>query len=334
VDREQIHVLAGLIGSPYEDRKHDVVIRCPMAPLTHKNGTDTHPAMSIKVDTVQASVAMCFACGTSGRLSRIFRDAQEGIGGLDDALAFIAENDKGGLAGAFAALRVRRERGATAAEDSLWFDIDAYIGRCARQVHPYVVERGLVREDITRWRIGYDPDLYRIVFPVWDCTGALVGAGRRSILPEEDPRSQPRYYDTPGLPKDATFYGEHRLDPTREHAFIVEGYMDTIYASRVLPNVLGFMGANTGKRLDEQPRMRKLRRWCRSVTLIFDGDQAGRDAVYGREDHKGRWLPGLRDALRTYMPVKVALLPEDQDPASVPAATLLEAVKNAAYLGT
>jgi hypothetical protein len=321
VDREQLHQLAGLLSSPYEDRRHDVVIRCPMAPVTHANGTDTHPAMSVKIAVDQPSVCMCFACGTAGKLSRVLKDAHEAIGGLEDVLEFVAENDKGGLAGAFASLKAKRERAALAREDSLWFDVDAYVARCARQVHPYVVSRGIVREDIVRWRLGYDGELCRIVFPVWDCDGKLVGAGRRTVLDESHPLAQPRYHDTPGLPKDSVFYGENFLDTTREHAFIVEGYMDTIFAARVLPNVIGFMGANTGKRLDEQPRVQKLKRWCRSVTLIFDGDKAGLEAVYGREDHKGRWLPGLRDALRPFMPVRVALLPEDQDPASVPART-------------
>ena len=125
------------------------------------------------------------------------------------------------------------------------------------------------------------------------------------------------------------FYGENFVDPTREHVYLVEGILDAVFASRVLPNAIALMGANTG--IGDE-RLRKLRRWCRSLTIVLDSDKAGDEAWAGRLDHRGKHQPGLRDKLRKHFPVKVARLPAGEDPASVTAATLLHAVQGAVYL--
>lgn len=327
MDRDQIHTLAKLLGSGVQDRKGNVVISCPMAPLVHANGTDHNPAMSIKIDTDCPSVCQCFACGTRGVILRVFEEAEEALGIYAEALAFIEEFDTGGLEGEFA--RLRSSRGVRPENDkrSVFSDLARYIARCSRIVPRYLIDRGIVKADVDRWRIGYDAELRRAVFPVWDHEGRLVGASRRTVLPKD---TEPiKYRDTYGLPKEDVFYGEHRIDSTREHAYLVEGILDVIFAARVLPNVLGLMGVNIGV---GAARLTKLRRWCRTLTLIMDADQAGSEAVAGRQDHKGRYIPGLQARLRRHVVVRVATLPEKQDPASVPPEILLRAVERASYL--
>jgi hypothetical protein len=327
VDRDGILALAGMLGSPISERRGNILISCPHAPSTHKRGTDANPAFSIKIDDENQSPCLCFGCGASGLLLQVFTEAQESIGGLQDAVAFIAENDRGGLDGALARARRARtgvpERIRGRGDDT--FDPERYVASCSRWVPQYAVERGLLKRDIDAWRIGFDPDIERAVFPVWDEHGRVVGAGRRTI----HPNVEPRYLDTPGLPKDSVFYGEHRIDSTQPMVHLVEGYLDTIFAARALPNVLGLMGVNTGI---GPVRLAKLRRWARSVTLIFDGDQAGHQAAHGLLDDTGREHPGLREKLSPYFPVRVAILPEDADPASITSEALLKCVRSAAYL--
>lgn len=324
MNRDQIHALANILGSKVEDRRGNVLIQCPMAPLTHASGTDTNPAFSIKIDD-GSSVCLCFACGVKGNLLVVFTEAEGQLGLYETAVKFIEEHDKGGFASALARIRMRSQ---TSTDQGPSFDIVRYVARCQGRVPQYLIDRGLARGDFERWRIGYDPEMRRAVFPVWDESGALVGASRRTVLPKD--QEPIKYLDTPGLPKERVFYGEHGIDTTRDRVFIVEGILDAIFAARVLPNVVALMGVNTGIGPE---RMRKLRNWCSAVTLILDADMAGHRAWAGWDDEKGRHQPGLRERLRKYFPVKIALLPEGHDPASVPPVILRSAVDEALYLG-
>lgn len=327
MDRPLIHDLAQMMGSKVDDRRGNVVIQCPMAPVTHASGTDRNPAMSVKIDPDKQSVVLCFACGIKGTLLRVMEEANEATSGLyENEVAFVKEHDKGGLAGALAALKAGRRRKLDPRLGAP-FDLSMYVAKCSRYIPNYLIERGVARPDIERWRIGYDPEMRRAVFPVWDEQGILVGAARRTVLPRE---VEPiKYYDTPGLPKDRVFYGEHMVDPTREHVYLVEGILDAVFASRVLPNVIALMGVNTGIGAE---RLRKLRRWCRSLTLVLDSDKAGDEAWAGKDLPNGKHIPGLRERLRRHVAVKIAHLPSGEDPASVPAATLVSTVQSAVYL--
>ena len=114
--------------------------------------------------------------------------------------------------------------------------------------------------------------------------------------------------------------------------------MGVIFAARLLPNVLGMHGADTGI---EGDRLAKLQRWgIRTLVLMLDSDQKGQQAVYGRWVGSGsrrEWKPGLREQLRPHFIVKVAKLPPGEDPDDVvrrdPTA-LRRVVSDAAYLET
>lgn len=329
MDRAAIHTLAALYGSPATDTPGNVTVRCPLAPRTHRSGHDRNPSFSIKVSADAASVARCFACGWAGPVRRAFSEADELLGGaLAAALEHIDATDLGGLEAALASLRACRQAdpGEERGPDVAPSDIERYVAQCSRMVPRYLVERGVVRADVERWRLGLDAELMRAVFPVWDESGRIVGCDRRTILPD----GYPKYHAwPPGFRKGEVFYGEHRLDRTLERVYLVEGPMDVVFASRVLPNVLGMLGAHTGI---GPTRMAKLRKWARRITFVFDGDAAGSEAVVGRIDDWGRHHPGLRDHLRAAFSVDVAELPDGADPASLAPEALLDAVRDARYL--
>jgi DNA primase len=90
-----------------------------------------------------------------------------------------------------------------------------------------------------------------------------------------------------------------------------------VFASRYLPNVVALLGAHTGI---GQTRLSKLLRWCRSVVLLLDGDEAGQEAA-----------EYLSEVLRPYLTVMTATLPEGSDPASLGASELLGAIRNIQY---
>jgi len=345
VDRGQILELARILGSGTDAvQTANIRLQCPLAPFTHAKGVDRNPDWAILISLDAPSVSRCWSCDSAGTVLQILVQARDaGVAGLEDAIKFAEENDKGGLEGAFARLRAGTSSSAAKARAS-GFDVERYVAKAARTTSSYILERGLVRRDIERWRIGYDAGptkigrttiQHRVVFPVWNERGELAGATLRSALPEGlDP---PKYWDTPGLPKREVFYGEHLVDPTRGQVYIVEGILDAVIASRYLPNTVALLGAKTGIL---PARLEKLRRWCNRITLILDSDRAGDEAISGKwlevkrpDGSIGRkFKPGILQALRPYFAVRVAHLPPGQDPADLGSAVVGYA-RSAVYLG-
>jgi len=327
VDAEDIRQLADLYGSPVDPRRKDVHINCPFGQY-HSRGTDTSQSLSVKIAPNQRSVAWCFSCGSSGTLSFVFERAADADSYYTPAYQFVLERDGASLSGALA--RLHRTGVRDEAPNADW---NSYAARCGRQIPAYMVGRGIVKADVRKWRLGFDPELQRAIFPVIDEDGTAVGCLRRAVHEGQDPK----YKDTPGaiVWKKTVFYGEHLVDRTRSVAHIVEGPMGVIFAARLLPNVFGMMGADTGV---EVQRLTKLQRWgIKTVILMLDSDKKGGQAVYGRRTPEGKWKDGLRDQLRRHFIVKVAKLPLGEDPDDVvrrdPTA-LRTIVNDAAYLET
>jgi hypothetical protein len=335
MDRPGIHHMAKMYGSPTEDKGGNVMLRCPLAAATHAKGVNSSPALSVKVDPNGPSLAHCFSCKAGGTLVSIFTEAHGMVGGFSEVVAYLQEADRGGLLSALARSRFRpggmmdveRKSGANAPGE-----LERYTAICSRVVPDYLVrERGIVRADVDRWLIGFDHELQRATFPCWDEKGYLVGCSRRAVHPKQEPK----FYDWPGPWKDTCFYGEHLIDTSRDHAYLVEGVLGTIFAMRVLPNVLGMLGSKV-KMTPE--RLAKLRRWASAVTLILDADSAGTEAVEGSTDYKGKHHAGLKEILQPYFAVKVAHLPTlwngraVKDPADVPGDVLAAVAKRAEYL--
>ena len=215
-------------------------------------------------------------------------------------------------------------------------------GQKARQ---YLEERGLDLKTIQDFQLGYSPsgwdslgqhlrergygdeemvaaglavegerglrDLFhqRIMFPITDMRGRVVGFGGRSLAIEGQEEAQPKYLNTPQtaiFDKGSLLYA---LDKAREHirrqgsAVIVEGYMDAIAAHQHgLANVVATMGTALSER-----QVRLLKRFSRDVLLALDADSAGQEATLravGYQDILGR-------------DIRVIILPEDRDPDQV-----------------
>jgi DNA primase len=314
-----------MYGSPVDVRRKDLHINCPFG-VYHSKGVDTSQGLSVKIQPGQKSPCYCFSCGTTGTLSYVFEKAAELDSSLVPVAEFIRQRDGASLSGSLARLHRKQEEDETPNTD--WA---SYASRCARKVPLYLIERGIIKLDIKRWQLGFDEHRQRAIFPVRDEHGKVIGCLRRSLHEGQNPK----YKDTPGAAtwKKTVFYGEHLIDRTNKRAILVEGPMGTIFASRTERNVLGMMGANTGcgpERID------KLIRWgIRECVLLLDADKAGQDAVYGKWTPKGEFIEGLKSIMRPHMVVKVAKLPEGEDPDDVvrrdPTA-LRQIIRAAAYL--
>lgn len=158
----------------------------------------------------------------------------------------------------------------------------------------------------------------RVIFPISDTEGRVVGFGGR-VLNDED--SRPKYLNSPETPvykKGDILYGLHiTKDSIREKrdVFLVEGYFDLITTYQEgIKNII----ATSGTALTEN-HVKVLRRYADTVTLVFDGDEAGKKA----SERGGITLS------KGGMKVKVMPLLSEKDPDS-----FIKEVKSEGFLNT
>lgn len=157
--------------------------------------------------------------------------------------------------------------------DSSWDSLYRYL-RANGVSDKIMLELGLVSS-----RNGkiYDRFRNRVIFPIINTTGKVIGFGGRAL----DPSSPAKYLNSPEsrvFQKKNNLYG---LNITRRDAgkdrflILVEGYMDAIslYQSGV-QNVC----ASLGTALTEN-QVRLLHRYTEDVVLSYDADSAGRKAA-------------------------------------------------------
>ncbi|HEX5505529.1 MAG TPA: DNA primase, partial [Thermomicrobiales bacterium] len=177
----------------------------------------------------------------------------------------------------------------------------------------YVAERGLTRETVERFGLGFAPDAWealldhltarghtaeqlaeaglvtardsgghydrfrgRLLFPIRNRQGQIVGFGGRALGD-----AKPKYLNTPQTPifdKSAILYGiDLAADAIRKSdvAVIVEGYVDAIMAHQVgHANVVASMGTAL-----TEPQVGLLKNLTKRIILALDSDAAGQMAT-------------------------------------------------------
>jgi DNA primase len=127
----------------------------------------------------------------------------------------------------------------------------------------------------------YDRFRDRVMFPVRNATGQVVGFGGRVLPGSPLAERGPKYYnsaETPLFSKSELLYG---LDHARQAAAsegylaVVEGYTDVLMAHQHgVTNVVATMGTALNSR-----HVQQLRRYVPKVVLVFDADEGGSTGV-------------------------------------------------------
>jgi len=154
---------------------------------------------------------------------------------------------------------------------------------------------------------SYDRFRGRLMFPIRDPRGRVIGFGGRILGPGE-----PKYLNSPDTPlfdKGRTLYNIDRAAPASRAAkrlIVVEGYMDVIGLDRA---GISEVVAPNGTAVTEA-QLERMWRLDPSPILCFDGDSAGRKAAIRAAT---RALPHIRPD-RT---LRFVELPAGQDPDDV-----------------
>lgn len=146
----------------------------------------------------------------------------------------------------------------------------------------------------------YDRFRNRLMFPIRDLSGEVIAFGGRVMGDGE-----PKYLNSPETPvfdKSRVLYhlGDCRREIREKGVAVVEGYMDVVSLAQAgFPGAVATLGTALGSE-----HVKLLRRFTESVTLVYDGDEAGRAA--------------MRRALEPFSEAdiipRVVLLPAGKDP--------------------
>ncbi len=153
----------------------------------------------------------------------------------------------------------------------------------------------------------YDRFRDRIMFPIHDQKGQVIGFGGRVI----DPEDTPKYYNSPETPlfqKGHELYGlflARRAIRDAGRALVVEGYMDVVALAQYgIEYAVAALGTAT-----TPYHITKLMRQTDEVVFCFDGDAAGLSAAWRAAMNA---LPALTDGLQ----LRFLFLPKNHDPDS------------------
>jgi len=150
----------------------------------------------------------------------------------------------------------------------------------------------------------YDRFRNRVMFPILDARGNVIGFGGRVIGPGE-----PKYLNSPETPlfeKGRELYGLYqarRAIRDANQVIVVEGYMDVVaLAQHGVGNAVATLGTAT-----TATHVAKLLKLADNVVFCFDGDAAGRKAAWRALEVS---LPMLADG----KVVSFLFLPPEDDP--------------------
>ncbi len=153
----------------------------------------------------------------------------------------------------------------------------------------------------------YDRFRDRIMFPIRDARGRIVGFGGRVM-----DNTEPKYLNSPETPvfhKGHELYGVYEARQANrklETVLVVEGYMDVVaLACHGITNAVATLGTAT-----TPEHLQRLFRFAREIVFCFDGDKAGRKAAWRALQIT---LPELREGRQ----VSFLFLAEGEDPDSV-----------------
>lgn len=152
---------------------------------------------------------------------------------------------------------------------------------------------------------NYDNFSGRIVFPIFNLSGNVVGFSGRRLSNDE---TIAKYFNTPDTEifhKGKLLFGlfqSKKAIVDKDQCFLVEGNLDVLAMHQMgIENTVASLGTSL-----TVEQIQLIKRFSKNICLIYDGDNAGVKAA----------MRGIDLLLQEGMNVKVVLLPEKHDPDS------------------
>jgi DNA primase len=289
----------------------------------------------------------CFGCGAHGDIFGFVKQI-EGVE-FGDALKILAQ--KAGvelkpLSKESAVWRTERNRLYEICEwAAKFFEKQLEESSVGKEAKKYLLDRGISKESLGAWRIGYAPDVWqglsdfltsqgykreevakaglgltsekgsfydrfrgRIIFPIFDLNSQVVGFGGR-VFKEKDKQEIAKYVNTPNT----LLYDKSRILYGLDKAKLEIRKKDACvlvegYTDVIMLSQAGFKNVVATSGIALTPyQLKILKRYSENVFTAFDMDLAGDSAT----------KRGINLAQLQGFNIKVILMPGDKDPADL-----------------
>lgn len=264
---------------------------------------DKHPSMCV---SKEKQIYTCFVCGATGNVFQFIKEYENIsfvqavrkvaiLGGIDVKIDEIKPLKKESvlydiydLTNKLYQLNLNTSKGISAREylkkrginDEIIKEFGIGLSLIKGNISDALIKKGFDRSDILKSCLVSNNgtelnDLYRnrIMFPLWDLNGKVVGFSGR-IFNGED---APKYINSKAtdiFKKGELLYNYHRARGEcrrKNEVIVMEGFMDVICAyTNGITNVVAAMGTaitNSNAHL--------ISKMAKNITLVFDGDDAG-----------------------------------------------------------
>ncbi len=245
---------------------------CPLAPFTHRSGTDSNPSFGISTYEGRL-VYNCFSCG-SGDLESLIstidfhlnkRPQYRSKYDLEEARRVLNSPEF-----SYVSLPDFEDAMAEIAEVIPWPEdyLDPYPPAFKMAAsREYLTTRGVKEADCLRFDIRYDTMRREICFPVRDVYGRLTGVRARSIYATGLKHYDHTYQDINNAK--LVFLNEEAI-ASMNPVVVVEGQFDMIKVSKVYPHVMANMTSGiAGFKLERLLQ-------AEAVLIMMDNDETGR----------------------------------------------------------
>ena len=236
----------------------NIAISCPF----HKDGMERHPSCFVYAlndnDNVPFGFFRCFTCGSQGQLYELVAYC---FGcGIEEAKEWLIDNFSKTLTDSVISLpeiTLTKEKKTYLNEDIL--NEYAYF-------HPYMFQRGLTENIIKKFKVGWDPKLDTITFPVWDENNNLLGITRRNV--------KNKYFHIPeSIGKPVYLLNFVKRENITE-VIVCESQIDALYCWSLGMPAVALLGTGTKKQYDILKNS-----GIRIFHLALDGDLAGKHGI-------------------------------------------------------
>ncbi len=190
----------------------------------------------------------------------------------------------------------------------LGYSLQSWDGLLKHMQQQGIAESQLEKAGLVRRREDqgyYDYFRGRAMFPIFSPTGRVIAFGARKLYDDDKLAKYVNSPETSIYSKSRVLYGLYNAREAvrrEENAILVEGYADLISVFQAgIQNVV----ASSGTALTHE-QIQLIGRYTRNVTLVYDADSAGAQAM----------MRGVDLVIENGLDVRVAELPEGDDPDS------------------
>lgn len=137
-----------------------------------------------------------------------------------------------------------------------------------RYYHDYLFERGVTKELIDFFDLGYDAETHSVTFPMHDEKGRTEFVAKRDIYSKH-------FFIPSNVEKPLFGLGElYKLDEFPKRVYVCEGVFDALAWWRVGRPAVALLGLGNKRQVRQLEKLP-----CKTLALALDNDVAGREAL-------------------------------------------------------